>query len=94
MMKKDDQRLRIGLLGCGPIAQAAHLDAIRKARNAELSALCDAARGLAAACQPAAERTTPFPLPFPCVTAACGRNAPALRLGLRPAPWATFGVAL
>jgi hypothetical protein len=55
-MKKDDRRLRIGLLGCGPIAQAAHLDALRKARNAELYALCDVARGLtdrlAAACQP------------------------------------------
>jgi hypothetical protein len=29
-MTKDDRRLRIGLLGCGPISQAAHLDAIRK----------------------------------------------------------------
>jgi predicted dehydrogenase len=57
-MKKDDRRLRIGLLGCGPVSQAAHLDAIRKARNAELYALCDAARGLtdrrAAIYQPAA----------------------------------------
>ena len=57
-MKKDDRRLRIGLLGCGPIAQAAHLDAIRKARNAELYALCDVAKGLtdrlAASCQPEA----------------------------------------
>jgi predicted dehydrogenase len=57
-MKKDDRRLRIGLLGCGPIAQAAHLDAIRKARNADLYAICDVARGLtdrlAAVCQPQA----------------------------------------
>ena len=57
-MKKDDRRLRIGLLGCGPIAQAAHLDAIRKARNADLYAICDVARGLtdrlAAMCQPQA----------------------------------------
>src|SRR5262245_41972453 len=45
-MKKHDRRLRIGLLGCGPISQAAHLDAIRKARNADLYALCDVARGL------------------------------------------------
>src|SRR5262249_55035875 len=26
-MKKDDRRLRLGLLGCGPISHAAHLDA-------------------------------------------------------------------
>src|SRR6516164_6678085 len=46
IMKKDDRRLRLGLLGCGPISQAAHLDAIRKARNADLYALCDIAVGL------------------------------------------------
>src|SRR6516164_9063436 len=45
-MKKHDRRLRIGLLGCGPISQAAHLDAIRKARNADLYAICDIAVGL------------------------------------------------
>jgi predicted dehydrogenase len=45
-MKKTDRRLRIGLLGCGPIAQAAHLDAIRKARNADLYAICDIADDL------------------------------------------------
>lgn len=45
-MKKYDRRLRIGLLGCGPIAQAAHLDAIRKARNADLYAICDVAQDL------------------------------------------------
>jgi hypothetical protein len=32
-MKKDDRRLRPGLLGCGPISQAAHLDAIRFVRQ-------------------------------------------------------------
>ena len=57
-MKKDDRRLRIGLLGCGPISQAAHLDAIRKARNADLYAICDIAEDLAerlaAICQPEA----------------------------------------
>ena len=57
-MKKDERRLRLGLLGCGPISQAAHLDAIRKARNAELYAICDVAEGLtgrvAAICQPEA----------------------------------------
>ena len=35
--------LRIGVLGAGQIAQAAHLEACRKASNAELYALCDAA---------------------------------------------------
>jgi predicted dehydrogenase len=57
-MKKDDRRLRLGLLGCGPISQAAHLDAIRKARNAQLYAICDVAKGLtdrlAPLCQPEA----------------------------------------
>ena len=46
-MDKDKRRLRVGLLGCGPIAQAAHLDAIRKARNADLYAICDVAPDLA-----------------------------------------------
>jgi predicted dehydrogenase len=45
-MTKDDRRLRLGLLGCGPISQAAHLDAIRKARNADLYAICDVAEDL------------------------------------------------
>src|SRR5262249_48111882 len=45
-MKKDNRRLRLGLLGCGPISQAAHLDAIRKARNADLYAICDIAEDL------------------------------------------------
>ncbi len=33
--------LRVGVLGCGPIAQAVHFDACEKARNAELYAVCD-----------------------------------------------------
>jgi predicted dehydrogenase len=45
-MKKENRRLRLGLLGCGPISQAAHLDAIRKASNADLYAICDIAVGL------------------------------------------------
>jgi predicted dehydrogenase len=45
-MKKNHRRLRLGLLGCGPISQAAHLDAIRKARNADLYAICDIAEDL------------------------------------------------
>ena len=40
------RRLRVGVLGAGQIAQAAHLEACRKARNAELYALCDAAEDL------------------------------------------------
>ena len=38
--------LRVGVLGAGQIAQAAHLEACRKAANAELYALCDAAEDL------------------------------------------------
>jgi len=41
MIQKEPRLLRIGVLGCGPIAQIAHFDACRKARNAELYALCD-----------------------------------------------------
>ena len=45
-LAKDKRRLRVGVLGCGPVAQAVHLDACRKARNAELYAVCDVADGL------------------------------------------------
>lgn len=45
-MKKDSRRLRLGILGCGPIAQIAHFDAARKARNVELAAICDLADDL------------------------------------------------
>lgn len=45
-MKREDRLLRIGVLGCGPIAQFAHFDACRKARNAELYAICDRADDL------------------------------------------------
>lgn len=48
MLTKDDHRLRIGVLGCGPIAQFAHLESCVKARNADLYAICDAAPDLAA----------------------------------------------
>ena len=47
-MKKESRLLRIGVLGCGPISQIAHFDACRKARNAELYAVCDAAEDLLA----------------------------------------------
>jgi predicted dehydrogenase len=39
-------RLRIGVLGAGPIAQFAHLEACRKAAGAELYAICDRAPDL------------------------------------------------
>jgi predicted dehydrogenase len=45
-MRKDADRLRVGVLGAGLIAQAAHLESCRKARNVELYALCDAAPDL------------------------------------------------
>jgi predicted dehydrogenase len=43
MIEKDPRCLQIGVLGCGPISQFAHFDAVRKARNAELAAICDVA---------------------------------------------------
>jgi len=48
-MQKDSRLLRVGVLGAGPIAQAGHFEAVRKARNAELYAICDAADDLLAA---------------------------------------------
>jgi predicted dehydrogenase len=45
-VKKEPRQLRLGLLGCGPIAQIAHFDAARKARNIELLAICDLADDL------------------------------------------------
>jgi predicted dehydrogenase len=45
-MNKEARLLRIGVIGCGPIAQFAHFDACRKARNAELYAICDLADDL------------------------------------------------
>ncbi len=47
-IEKEARQLRIGVLGCGPIAQAAHFEACRKARNAELYAICDLAEDLVA----------------------------------------------
>lgn len=48
MLTKEARRLRVGVLGCGPIAQFAHLEACVKARNADLHAVCDAAPDLLA----------------------------------------------
>ena len=46
MLKKLDRRLRVGVLGCGPIAQAAHFESCGKAANADLYAICDVADDL------------------------------------------------
>ena len=45
-IKKENRLLRMGVLGAGLIAQAAHLKACKKARNIELYALCDSAADL------------------------------------------------
>lgn len=45
-MEKDDKRLKIGVLGCGPISQYAHFEACKRAHNAELYAICDLADDL------------------------------------------------
>src|SRR5256712_724625 len=45
-MEKEPRRLRIGVLGCGPISQSAHFESCRRARNAELYAICDQAEDL------------------------------------------------
>lgn len=44
--EKEAERLQIGVLGCGPIAQAGHFEAVRRARNADLYAMCDLAPDL------------------------------------------------
>lgn len=46
-MNKEKNTLRIGILGCGPISQFAHLESVQKARNASLYAVCDADESLA-----------------------------------------------
>jgi len=48
MQTENARQLRIGVLGAGPIAQFAHFEAIKKARNAELYAICDVAEDLLA----------------------------------------------
>jgi len=45
-MSRNDRRLKVGILGCGPIAQAAHFDSAVKSHNAELYAICDVAEDL------------------------------------------------
>ncbi len=46
MLKKDQRQLKVGVLGAGPIAQAAHFDSASKARNVDLYAICDVAEDL------------------------------------------------
>lgn len=46
MPVKEERLLRVGVLGCGPIAQAAHFESCTKARNATLHAICDVADDL------------------------------------------------
>src|SRR4051812_20994140 len=46
-MRKAARRLQVGILGCGPIAQFAHLESAQKAANVDLHAVCDADRELA-----------------------------------------------
>ena len=45
-MGEKQRALRVGELGAGPIAQAAHFEACRKAKNAELYAICEVAEDL------------------------------------------------
>jgi predicted dehydrogenase len=45
-MSGEQRLLRVGVLGAGPISQAAHLEACRKSKNAELYAICDVAEDL------------------------------------------------
>jgi predicted dehydrogenase len=40
------QKLNVGVLGCGPIAQAGHFESCTKASNARLYAICDVADDL------------------------------------------------
>ncbi|WP_049731119.1 Gfo/Idh/MocA family protein [Rhizobium ecuadorense] len=46
MPAKQERRLRIGVLGAGQIAQAAHFESCTKAMNADLYAICDVAEDL------------------------------------------------
>jgi predicted dehydrogenase len=45
-MLQNERKLRVGILGCGPIAQAAHFESANKARNVTLHAICDVADDL------------------------------------------------
>lgn len=46
MPRTNERRPRIGVPGAGRIAQAAHFESGTKARNADLTAICDVAADL------------------------------------------------
>ena len=46
MTAKPETCLNIGVLGCGPIAQAGHFESVTKGKNTNLYAICDIARDL------------------------------------------------
>lgn len=46
MIRKENRRLKTGVLGCGPIAQFAHFESCIKGRNTDLYAICDLADDL------------------------------------------------
>jgi predicted dehydrogenase len=46
LASEQERLLRVGVLGAGQIAQAAHFESCAKARNAELTAICDVAEDL------------------------------------------------
>jgi predicted dehydrogenase len=56
----EQRKLRVGVLGCGQISQAAHFEACRKAKNAELYAICDLAEDLVAKMQAIHEPQTTY----------------------------------
>lgn len=41
MANAEERKVKIGVLGAGQISQAAHFDSVRRAKNAELYAICD-----------------------------------------------------
>lgn len=41
MANVEERKVKIGVLGAGQISQAAHFDSVRRAKNAELYAICD-----------------------------------------------------
>ena len=45
-IKKEEPLLKIGILGCGVICQAAHFEACLKAKNIKIEAICDVAEDL------------------------------------------------
>lgn len=47
-MSTNERKLKVGVLGCGPIAQFTHFESCQKASNVELHAICDRAPDLLA----------------------------------------------